>query len=106
MIVSDLDPVTSACLGLASKDYYPIHRSHHRRRISLYDQAAGRLPLAMYLKEWAPKDLSLNPKSGRFGRRERTGEREYDGEREKERWERRLRRSKRYERMDVGGLRW
>jgi hypothetical protein len=100
LIVSDLDPVTSACLGLASKDYYPIHRSHHKKRISLFDQAEGRVPLALYLRDWAPKDMILDPRSGRLVRRER----EPDGERA--RWERRLRRSKRYERMDVGRYRW
>lgn len=60
------------------------------------------MPLAMYLKSWAPKDLRLDDRSGRFARR--SGAREIDGE--KSRWERRLRRSKRYAGMDVGRYRW
>lgn len=119
MIVSDLDPVTSICLGLASKSYYDIHRDHHKRRIDLYEQAPerGRMPLVMYLRRWAGKERALDGSTGRFVRRDREvtdgRNRNRDGEQwdmergVKEIWGRegRLGRSRRYRRMDVGRYR-
>ncbi|TVY16660.1 hypothetical protein LARI1_G004591 [Lachnellula arida] len=110
MIHSTLDPVTSTCLGLSSREFYPTHRSLHKK-VGLYDRG-DRLPLCMYLKEWAPESYGLDWRTERFvpdkygyGRegkaregKRRDREREYHGGR--------LRRSRKYERLDVASFKW
>jgi hypothetical protein len=61
-IFDTLDPVSSTCLGLTSRKFYPMHRSAHRHeKVSLYDQASDNgLPLCLLLKDWAPKDMVLD----------------------------------------------
>ena len=66
-IFDHLDPVTSTCLGLSSKKLYPLHRSTHKK-VGLYETSSDHhsLPLAIYLKNWAPSDLVLDWESANW----------------------------------------
>jgi hypothetical protein len=67
-IFDNLDPVSSACLGLTTKKFYPLHRSAHRK-VGLYQGAEQ--PLHELLKNWKPKDLVLDWESEKLVSRER-----------------------------------
>lgn len=69
-VFDHLDPVSSACLGLSSRHLYPSHRYLHKN-VSLYEQADGNTPLVFQLKDWAPDNLMLDPRSGKYVSRER-----------------------------------
>ncbi|RDW94929.1 hypothetical protein BP5796_00692 [Coleophoma crateriformis] len=56
-IFDHLDPASSACLGLASKQLYPVHRSRHKS-VNLFEGKYQ--PLCMLLQDWAPSDLYLD----------------------------------------------
>ncbi|RDW88493.1 hypothetical protein BP6252_00525 [Coleophoma cylindrospora] len=56
-IFDNLDPASSACLGLASKQLYPMHRSRHKS-VSLFEGKYQ--PLCMLLQDWAPSGLYLD----------------------------------------------
>lgn len=71
---------------------YPSHRYLHKN-ISLYEQGDGRLPLAFALKDWAPDDLMLDPRSGKYVSIERYERRE--GGRKRDFWDGKLRRKER-----------
>jgi len=70
-IFETLDPVSSTCLGLTNRKFYPMHRAHHKK-VGLYEGSYdhGR-PLAMLLKDWAPEDLMLDWESERLVSREK-----------------------------------
>lgn len=96
---SHLDPVSSACLGLSSRHFYPIHYSQHPH-VSLMETGSvpppssttghrsrtrHPLPLAMLLRkdrdkygqtQWCPpaEDYELDWKGDRFVRKRREGE--------------------------------
>lgn len=69
-VFDHLDPVSSACLGLSSRHLYPSHR-YLQRNVGLYEQADGNVPLCFQLRDWAPEDLMLDPRSGKYVSRER-----------------------------------
>jgi hypothetical protein len=81
-IFDNLDPVSSACLGLTSKKFYPMHRSAHRK-VGLYQGAEQ--PLHVLLKDWTPSDLVLDWESERLVSRERFDVLEEVRRRERER---------------------
>ncbi|PVH81613.1 hypothetical protein DL98DRAFT_587228 [Cadophora sp. DSE1049] len=93
-VFDHLDPVSSACLGLSSRHLYPSHRYMHKN-VSLYEQADGNVPLCFQLRDWAPEDLMLDPRSGKYisrERYERHERREGRSERKRHFWDGRLRR--------------
>jgi hypothetical protein len=60
--------VTSACLGLTCKAFYPIHRSQHgtvplRSSVSFGVEFVN---LGLLLQNWVPSNLAYNYKSGKF----------------------------------------
>jgi hypothetical protein len=78
-IMSNLDPVSSACYGLSSRNIYPLHRSRHGR-VGLYEQSVDRgLPLAFKLREWVGDGVRLDWETERFVKRERRRERRERG---------------------------
>ncbi|KAH8602913.1 hypothetical protein B0O99DRAFT_604653 [Bisporella sp. PMI_857] len=73
-IFDTLDPVSSTCLGLTSKKFYPLHRSAHKN-VGLYDQSSEKgLPLCYLLKDWAPNDMVLDWRSEKLVSRDRYGD--------------------------------
>ena len=72
-IFDSLDPVSSTCLGLTSRKFYPMHRGAHKH-VPLYDTGDKGMPLCCLLKDWAPRDLVLDSTSGKLMTRERYSE--------------------------------
>ncbi|KAG9243384.1 hypothetical protein BJ878DRAFT_119842 [Calycina marina] len=96
-IFDTLDPVSSTCLGLTSKQFYPIHRSTHQH-VPLYQQTTSHgMSLCCLLKDWAPNDMILDARSGKLVSSERyrdLGRDRIRREKEKDRrvgWEREYR---------------
>jgi hypothetical protein len=81
-IFDNLDPASSACLGLTNKRFYPMHRSAHPR-VGLYEGTEQ--PLWVSLKDWTPPDLVLDWESERLVSRERYAVLEEVRRRERER---------------------
>lgn len=70
-IFETLDPVSSTCLGLTNRKFYPMHRARHKK-VGLYEGSYNHgLPLCMLLKDWAPEDLMLDWESERLVSREK-----------------------------------
>ncbi|KAL2068044.1 hypothetical protein VTL71DRAFT_16142 [Oculimacula yallundae] len=86
-----LDPVDSACLGLSSRHLYPSHKYKHRH-VGLYEQADGNVPLCFRLRDWAPEDLMLDPRSGKYVSRERYERGDGRSARKRHFWDGKLRR--------------
>ncbi|CZT13244.1 uncharacterized protein RCO7_15231 [Rhynchosporium graminicola] len=86
-----LDPVSSACLGLSSRHLYPSHKRMHRN-VGLYEQADGNVPLCFQLRDWAPEDLMLDPRSGKYVSRERFERGDERSGKKRHFWDGRLRR--------------
>lgn len=91
-IMETLDPASSACLGLSSRNLYPLHRSVHNK-VGLYEQSQGsKVPLAFKLRDWVPKDYALDWQSEKFVKRDRLAALEAERKRERDRyWDERRR---------------
>jgi len=81
-----LDPISSACLGLSSTQFYPMHRAANPRT-KLYDTHSSGMPLCYLLKDWAPKDMVLDWGSEKLRKKEKEKERGYRNFSRKGIWE-------------------
>jgi hypothetical protein len=71
-IMENLDPVSSACLGLSSKTMYPYHRKSHRK-VGLFESSREH-PLPLCFSMRVPSHLVLDWESEKFVTRERLAE--------------------------------
>ncbi|KAN0103142.1 hypothetical protein V8E51_011455 [Hyaloscypha variabilis] len=71
-IVENLDPVSSACLGLSSKTWYPYHKKSHRK-VGLFESSRDH-PLPLCFSMRVPANLVLDWESEKFVTRERLAE--------------------------------